>query len=91
MLGRLWGVMLSEEFREALDRDLAIPQDLVEETGADSLAGVDGDDGATTVLVAKEMVAPSHAENAESGLRERRLEFTSRDARSTAHAAMVTR
>jgi hypothetical protein len=52
-----------------VSRDLAIPEDL-EEPGTDDLARVDGHNRAPPILMAQEIVAAFHPENAKARLRE---------------------
>jgi hypothetical protein len=54
-----------------ISRDLAIPEDLMEEAGTDDLARVRGHDRAAPVLMPQEMVAAFHPQNSEARLRER--------------------
>ena len=74
-----------------LDRRLAIPENLVEQTGADGLTCVHGNDRAPSVLMAQEVMAAFDALNAKTGLGEGGDKFRTGDTRSAAHAAMVTR
>lgn len=63
----------------------------MDKAGADGFASVRRNNGAPTILVTKEVMTSFDAQNDKAGLCECGDEFGSRDARSTAHAAMVTR
>src|ERR1035438_2438828 len=88
---RLWGSSLLQEVQEFCSRNLAIPEDLMEQAWTDRLASVGGYNRASPVLMTQEMMATSDAQNAKAGLPKRANEIGPGDARTPAHAAMVTR
>lgn len=63
----------------------------MKEAGTDGLACVRGHNRPSAIRVAQEVMAAFDTENVETGLCERGDEVGSGDARSPAHAAMVTR
>jgi hypothetical protein len=74
-----------------VDCQAAITKDLVEQTGADRLAGVYRHDRAAAVFVTEKVMAAFDAENGRAGPSEGSNYLGTREARCPAHAAMVTR
>lgn len=63
-------------------RQLAIPKDLVEETGTDGLARMGGHNRASPIVLVQEVVAAFDAQHTETGFSERRNEVGAADMRA---------
>jgi hypothetical protein len=70
---------------------LTVAQDLMQEARSDCLSRVHRHHRAPPIFMAKKMVAAADAHNRKSGTAEGRDQFSARDARASAHAAITTR
>ena len=82
---------LLEPFPQIFSRQLAVAEDLLQQTGPQRLTRVDRHHGAPTILVTKKVMAPSDANDLKTCFRQASDQFTASDPRAPAHAAMVIR
>jgi hypothetical protein len=80
-----------QQLAELLGGQLAVPENSVEQTGADGLARVHWHNRASAILVTQEVMAAFDANNAKTCPFEGGNEVGTGDAGIPAHAAMVTR
>jgi len=79
------------KFSELFRAQLAVPNDLVKEAGADCFTRMDRHNSGSSVLVAQEMMAASDRDYSEPAFASATMSSAPVDAWSPAHAATVTR